>query len=45
MLDHPPLTNLQTRDIDSLVHPYTPVHKLKTMGTVVMEAWQGGPCL
>jgi 4-aminobutyrate--pyruvate transaminase len=41
MLDQPPLTNLQTRDIESLVHPYTPLHKLKAIGTVVMERGKG----
>ena len=28
-------------EFESLVHPYTPVHKLKTMGTVVMERGKG----
>ncbi len=41
MLDQPPLSNVQTRDIESLVHPYTPIHKLGTTGTVVMERGKG----
>ena len=35
------LTNLQTRDIESLVHPYTPLHRLRTTGTVTMERGKG----
>ena len=35
------LTNLQTRDIESLVHPYAPLHRLRAMGTVTMERGQG----
>ncbi len=41
MLDQAPLSNLQTRDIDSLLHPYTPIHKLRTTGTVIMERGKG----
>ncbi|WP_394890805.1 aminotransferase [Mesorhizobium sp. AaZ16] len=41
MLENPPLTNLQTRDIESLVHPYTPIHQLKSTGTVVMGRGKG----
>ncbi len=41
MLDHPPLSNLQTRDINSLVHPYTPIHRLAETGTVIMQRGQG----
>jgi 4-aminobutyrate--pyruvate transaminase len=41
MLDQPPLSNLQTRDIESLVHPYTAIHKLGTTGTVIMERGKG----
>jgi 4-aminobutyrate--pyruvate transaminase len=41
MPDTLPLTNLQTRDIDSVLHPYTPLHKLRTTGPLVMERGQG----
>jgi 4-aminobutyrate--pyruvate transaminase len=41
MLDQTPLTNFQNRDVESLLHPYTPIHKLKTMGAVVMERGEG----
>ncbi|MGE0501534.1 MAG: aminotransferase [Rhizobiaceae bacterium] len=36
-----PLTNLQTRDVESLVHPYTPLHRLREIGPVVMERGKG----
>ena len=36
-----PLTNLQTRDIEALLHPYTPLHKLKTSGPIIMERGEG----
>ncbi|MHB2265372.1 aminotransferase [Aliihoeflea sp. PC F10.4] len=41
MLDQPPLTNLQTRDIEAVLHPYTPLHKLKTHGPLVIERGEG----
>ncbi|MCO6392140.1 aminotransferase class III-fold pyridoxal phosphate-dependent enzyme [Aliihoeflea aestuarii] len=41
MLDQPPLTNLQTRDIEAVLHPYTPLHKLKTQGPLVIERGEG----
>ena len=41
MLDQPPLTNLQTRDIESLIHPYTPLHKLRSTGTLIMQRGEG----
>jgi 4-aminobutyrate--pyruvate transaminase len=37
----PPLSNLQTRDVEALLHPYTPLHKLRTTGPVVMERGKG----
>lgn len=40
-LSNPPLSNLETRDIESLLHPYTPLHKLKTTGATVMERGAG----
>ena len=41
MLDKSPLSNLQTRDINALVHPYTPIHRLAEKGTVIMQRGQG----
>jgi 4-aminobutyrate--pyruvate transaminase len=41
MPDAVALTNLQTRDIESLVHPYTPLHRLRATGTVTIERGQG----
>jgi 4-aminobutyrate--pyruvate transaminase len=41
MLDQPPLTNLQTRDVESLIHPYTPLHKLRSTGTLIMQRGEG----
>lgn len=41
MLDQPPLSNLQARDIDSVLHPYTPIHKLKTNGPLVISHGKG----
>jgi len=41
MLNTPPLSNVETRDVEALLHPYTPLHKLKTMGAVVMERGKG----
>lgn len=37
----PPLSNLQARDIDSVLHPYTPLHKLKTNGPLVISHGKG----
>ena len=37
----PPLTNLQTRDVEALVHPYSPLHKLRTVGPTVIERGKG----
>ncbi|TKT81172.1 aminotransferase [Aquamicrobium sp. LC103] len=41
MLDKPPLSNLQARDVASVLHPYTPLHKLETMGPLVIERGEG----
>jgi 4-aminobutyrate--pyruvate transaminase len=41
MTAQPPLTNLQTRDVEALLHPYTPLHKLRQMGPTVIERGQG----
>jgi 4-aminobutyrate--pyruvate transaminase len=37
----PPLSNLQTRDVEALLHPYTPLHKLRTIGPMVIERGKG----
>ena len=44
MSDLIPLSNLQTRDIDALFHPYTPLHKLAATGTLVIERGKGVWC-
>ena len=36
-----PLTNVQTRDIESILHPYTPLHKLPQSGPLVMSRGKG----
>ncbi|MEX3008000.1 aminotransferase [Hoeflea sp. TYP-13] len=36
-----PLTNVQQRDIDAVLHPYTPLHKLKETGALVVERGEG----
>lgn len=37
----PPLSNVQQRDIDAILHPYTPLHKLSETGAMVVERGQG----
>jgi 4-aminobutyrate--pyruvate transaminase len=37
----PPLSNLQTRDVEALLHPYTQIHRLKKTGTLVIERGKG----
>ncbi|MEO0546675.1 MAG: aminotransferase [Pseudomonadota bacterium] len=36
-----PLTNVQTRDLDAVLHPYSPLHKLRTMGPTIMSHGKG----
>ncbi|MEE9375777.1 MAG: aminotransferase [Rhizobiaceae bacterium] len=36
-----PLSNLQTRDLDSVLHPYAPLHKLKDMGPTIISSGEG----
>ncbi len=36
-----PLTNVQTRDIEAVLHPYTPLHKLSDGGPLVMSRGKG----
>lgn len=35
------LTNMQVRDIEALVHPYTPQHRLREIGPLVLEKGHG----
>lgn len=41
VLNVPPLTNLQTRDVEALLHPYTPLHKLREIGPTVIDSGKG----
>ncbi|MBX3596993.1 MAG: aminotransferase class III-fold pyridoxal phosphate-dependent enzyme [Rhizobiaceae bacterium] len=41
VLNTPPLTNLQTRDVESLLHPYTPIHRLREIGPTVIGGGKG----
>jgi 4-aminobutyrate--pyruvate transaminase len=36
-----PLTNLQARDVASVLHPYTPIHRLGEIRPIVIERGQG----
>ena len=36
-----PLSNLQTRDLDSVLHPYSPLHKLREIGPLIIESGKG----
>ncbi len=36
-----PLSNLQARDLDAVLHPYSPLHKLKEMGPTIMSHGEG----
>ncbi|WP_181699138.1 aminotransferase [Chthonobacter albigriseus] len=36
-----PLTNVQTRDVEALLHPYTPLHTLRQNGPLVLESGKG----
>ena len=38
---HPPLTNLQARDLDSVLHPYSPLHKLRESGPLIIASGKG----
>ncbi len=40
-MDQLPLTNVQTRDIEAIIHPYTPIHKLSESGPMVMSRGKG----
>ena len=36
-----PLTNVQVRDVEALVHPYTPLHRVREIGPLVLERGKG----
>lgn len=36
-----PLSNLQVRDLDAVLHPYSPLHKLREMGPTIMASGKG----
>ena len=36
-----PLSNLQTRDLDAVLHPYSPLHKLRDLGPTIMTSGKG----
>ena len=36
-----PLTNMQTRDVESVLHPYTPLHLLRENGLLIIERGKG----
>ena len=36
-----PLTNVQARDAEALLHPYTPLHRLKEIGPLVIQRAKG----
>lgn len=41
MAETRPLSNLQTRDVEAVLHPYTPLHKLRTTGPLIIERGKG----
>jgi 4-aminobutyrate--pyruvate transaminase len=41
MNTHPPLSNIQARDVEALLHPYTPLHRLRETGPLVIERGKG----
>ena len=36
-----PLSNVQARDLDAVLHPYAPLHKLKEIGPTIMANGEG----
>ena len=36
-----PLSNVQIRDLESVLHPYTPLHKIRETGPMVMDHGKG----
>lgn len=41
MNTHPPLSNIQARDVEALLHPYTPIHRLREQGPLMIERGKG----
>lgn len=41
MTSQTPLSNVQKRDIEAILHPYTPLHKLPETGALVIERGNG----
>lgn len=41
MNSNPPLTNVQARDLDAILHPYTPLHTLPQTGATVIDHGKG----
>jgi len=41
MPDTAQLTNLQARDLDSVLHPYSPLHKLRDIGPLILDHGKG----
>lgn len=41
MNTHPPLSNIQARDVEALLHPYTPIHRLRETGPLMIERGKG----
>ena len=41
MTTRPPLSNVEKRDIEAILHPYTPLHRLPETGAKVMERGEG----
>ena len=36
-----PLSNVQSRDLDAILHPYSPLHKLREIGPTIMSSGKG----
>ena len=36
-----PLSNVQARDLDCVLHPYSPLHKLREIGPTIMASGHG----
>ncbi|MCP1337466.1 aminotransferase [Futiania mangrovi] len=36
-----PLTNMQVRDLENVVHPYTPLHKIRQTGPMMLDSGKG----
>jgi 4-aminobutyrate--pyruvate transaminase len=38
---NPPLSNVQARDLASIIHPYTPIHRIREVGPMVISHGKG----